>query len=147
MEKIMKILHMLVAVLTIVLLAALAWQCIDIYLSDDLSFTASPYSYTNVSARLKHFAIPIGMYIVLIVISQFVSARASHAKSVSKCVVSHHHKAAYTKAVPAEGKVRNMRLYLLIIAAGLMFWGTANGSLYDVLVKSINICTECIGLG
>ena len=129
------------------LLATFAWQCTDIYFSADMNITASPYSYTNVSARLKQFAIPIGMYIVLIVICLVASARASHVKSISKHPVSHHHKEECIKAAPDEAKVHKIRLCLLILAIGLVFWGAANGSLYDVLVKSINICTECIGLG
>lgn len=31
---------------------------------------------------------------------------------------------------------------LLLIAAGIL-----NGGMRDVLIKAINICTECIGLG
>ena len=35
----------------------------------------------------------------------------------------------------------------LAIAAGLIAAGIWNGGLRDVLIKAINICTECIGLG
>ena len=36
-----------------------------------------------------------------------------------------------------------------LYAAAIVFivLGVMNGGLYDVLVKAINICTECIGLG
>ena len=43
--------------------------------------------------------------------------------------------------------VKTMRLILLIIAVLLIAVGAANGGARDVLVKAINICTECIGLG
>ena len=37
---------------------------------------------------------------------------------------------------------------VLLVAAGLMIVaGMLNGGMWDVLVKAINICTECIGLG
>lgn len=38
---------------------------------------------------------------------------------------------------------------LAVLAAGLTFliWGVLNGGASDVLIKAINICTECIGLG
>ena len=40
-----------------------------------------------------------------------------------------------------------MRLGLYVAAAVLVVLGVLNGGLRDVLVKAINICTECIGLG
>lgn len=40
-----------------------------------------------------------------------------------------------------------MRKLLIIIALILIAAGVANGGARDVLVKAVNICTECIGLG
>ena len=39
------------------------------------------------------------------------------------------------------------RVALAVFAAALIVAGILNGGMYDVLVKAINICTECIGLG
>ena len=39
------------------------------------------------------------------------------------------------------------RVALYACGALLLALGIANGGMYDVLVKAINICTECIGLG
>lgn len=39
------------------------------------------------------------------------------------------------------------RVVLYIVAIALVIAGILNGGMYDVLVKAINICTECIGLG
>ena len=39
------------------------------------------------------------------------------------------------------------RVALLLCAIAFIVLGVMNGGLYDVLVKAINICTECIGLG
>ncbi len=54
-------------------------------------------------------------------------------------------------AVPAEkrpaGGTAAVRIALLLAAAVLIVLGALNGSLQDVLLKAINICTECIGLG
>ena len=36
---------------------------------------------------------------------------------------------------------------ILLAACGLIAAGVLNGGLMDVLIKAINICTECIGLG
>ena len=40
-----------------------------------------------------------------------------------------------------------LRAGLLVVAVLFIVLGVMNGGLYDVLVKAINICTECIGLG
>ena len=40
-----------------------------------------------------------------------------------------------------------MRKLLLLLAILLIPVGAANGGARDVLVKAVNICTECIGLG
>ena len=40
-----------------------------------------------------------------------------------------------------------LRGALYVAAAALIACGIANGGMRDVLVKAINICTECIGLG
>ena len=39
------------------------------------------------------------------------------------------------------------RCILLAAAIALLVLGMLNGGMHDVLVKAINICTECIGLG
>ena len=36
---------------------------------------------------------------------------------------------------------------LFAAAAALIVLGILNGGMHDTLVKAINICTECIGLG
>ncbi len=49
-----------------------------------------------------------------------------------------------------QGRGRDMpalRLALYAAALALLILGIWNGGLNDVLVKAINICTECIGLG
>jgi hypothetical protein len=39
------------------------------------------------------------------------------------------------------------RVSVLVLAFTLIAAGILNGGLYDVFVKAVNICTECIGLG
>ena len=49
---------------------------------------------------------------------------------------------------PAKSAAKNVtRAVLLAAAAALIAAGIYNGGMFDVLVKAINICTECIGLG
>ncbi|MDO4828342.1 MAG: CD1871A family CXXC motif-containing protein, partial [Clostridia bacterium] len=40
-----------------------------------------------------------------------------------------------------------VRAAMFALAVALLVLGAANGGVRDVLVKAINICTECIGLG
>lgn len=40
-----------------------------------------------------------------------------------------------------------LRAALYMAALALLIAGVLNGGMYDVLVKAVNICTECIGLG
>ncbi|MDE7380374.1 MAG: thioredoxin [Clostridia bacterium] len=40
-----------------------------------------------------------------------------------------------------------IRIALGVIALALIIWGILNGSMREVFIKAINICTECIGLG
>ena len=48
---------------------------------------------------------------------------------------------------PAGRGTGAVRTLLLLAAGVLIVLGVLNGSLNDVLMKAINICTECIGLG
>lgn len=40
-----------------------------------------------------------------------------------------------------------LRIVLYAAAAAFIVMGVMNGGMWDVLVKAVNICTECIGLG
>lgn len=40
-----------------------------------------------------------------------------------------------------------VRAVILVVSVTFVFLGIFNGGAHDVLVKAINICTECIGLG
>ena len=59
---------------------------------------------------------------------------------------------AVPKSAPAQRSQRVfpmgiVRMVIFVVAAAFIVLGVMNGGLYDVLVKAINICTECIGLG
>lgn len=54
---------------------------------------------------------------------------------------------AETKMAKRALPVNAVRCALYALAAALIVTGVMNGGLKDVLVKAINICTECIGLG
>lgn len=46
-----------------------------------------------------------------------------------------------------SGRLRLSRAIILVIAVLFITLGVLNGGMNDVLIKAINICTECIGLG
>ena len=46
-----------------------------------------------------------------------------------------------------SGKLRKIRMALLALAVVFIIAGVFNGSMEDMLIKAINICTECVGLG
>jgi hypothetical protein len=55
-----------------------------------------------------------------------------------------------SKAVAVAAKpsyLNPVRIILYALAVILIVTGIGNGGMRDVLVKAINICTECIGLG
>ena len=46
-----------------------------------------------------------------------------------------------------KGRLRIIRAAVMILALVFIIVGIVNGSMEDMLIKAINICTECIGLG
>ena len=59
---------------------------------------------------------------------------------------------AHTAKKPEEadsekGRIHKIRIAVLIFSVICIIAGIANGNMKDILIKAINICTECIGLG
>ena len=53
-----------------------------------------------------------------------------------------------TPDVPSShSRLRYVRSVLYVLAVILVVVGIGNGGMRDVLIKAINICTECIVLG
>lgn len=71
--------------------------------------------------------------------------KASGSKSQQKAA------AAYSEPEDREGardrRCRTAAVILLVISVLCIVIGILNGSMSDVLIKAVNICTECIGLG
>ena len=51
------------------------------------------------------------------------------------------------KTQPDPGRQKIVRLIVLAAALIMIVAGIFNGSMHDVLMKAIMICTECVGLG
>lgn len=65
--------------------------------------------------------------------------------AVKKLIVNEKNKNEVVKS--NEKILLVVRITLLVVGVGLIVTGIFNGSMHDVFVKAINICTECIGLG
>ncbi len=48
---------------------------------------------------------------------------------------------------PDAGTIRNVKIAVFVIAIVFIAAGIFNGSMEDMLIKAVNICTECVGLG
>lgn len=49
--------------------------------------------------------------------------------------------------IAKAGRLRAVKVAVLIAAIIFIIAGILNGSMEDMLIKAINICTECVGLG
>ena len=144
MKRFTKLLPVITAACLVILLLLIAWQCIDIYF-----FTPSAagriYTYENVTGRINSILPFTAVCMVLVVLALVFSPSRKSAPPAqgSPC----KHKSSYLNSRLSMRTCRFLRGILLMLAIVLIVWGVFNGGLYDVLVKAINICTECIGLG
>lgn len=153
MQKILRMLRWLLALATIAVIAALCWQSVDIYASGTAQRTEAGvllqpiYRWDDVAARLTSLAPLLWGYAafaaVALVLHAFARANQREPEA-RRSSPSHKHEA---EPIRNEKPVRAIRIALYALAFIMVAWGVMNGGLRDVLVKAINICTECIGLG
>ena len=151
MEKTLKILRYLTGLGTLLLLLLLAWQCIDIYIEGNATenldangvHLQSVYHMEDVAERLSALAIPFAVFCAVTVISVVLhTIYGTDATKGSTVPIT-----AGKQKCPDSKKQHMIRIALFSLAALFILLGVMNGGWYDVLVKAINICTECIGLG
>ena len=144
MKLLSRLLPYITAIFVLLLITLLAWNCVDIFFFTPANPT-STYTYENIAARLESLLPLTGICIFLMFITvwfQDRQAEATHGNS-SKT----QHKEACIKATVHSRPLQLIRTVLLLLSGIFIIWGVFNGGLYDVFVKAINICTECIGLG
>ena len=144
MKHLSKHLPLATAICFVLLLLLLAMHCIDIYFFQD-SASAQIFAYDDVASRLKSL-VPLLIACTLLSILSLVFPSSEEKKLHVKHVTCQHQE-DYARFSINERPLVVIRTILLLIAVGFISWGVFNGGLYDVLVKAINICTECIGLG
>lgn len=106
-----------------------------------LASSGGGYAYDEMQRGLMYF-LPVLAAIILLAAVLTVRARhlAPEKQKISRAQPYRENE------MPARRK-NALRTILICLAAVLIVLGITNGGLWDVLVKAINICTECIGLG
>ncbi len=129
--------------LTVLLAVALCWAALDLWLEGRAVRQTDPaaviYSPEAVRARagkvLPVFLAWLGTLVAAI----------CFAPRNGRPVCSRVREAA--QPAPTPRRLQWLRFGLFAAAAVLIVLGVLNGGLRDVLVKAVNLCTECIGLG
>jgi len=159
-EKWLRTAAIVLAVLTAVTAVLFIYQALDIYLTGvSAANQPSPGVYLEQIYSPKtigaHFA-PIAplVYLWLFCCVAMLILRAVFPGAKEKPVVAglkQWREKQLAKKAAAEGKkkpnTRKIALCAMVIALALIVIGIFNGSMHDVFVKAVNICTECVGLG
>lgn len=145
MARLLCMLRYLTAILFLTVVLLCCWQAIDIY-ADGITAAEheSIFRADDVRDRLSVLAGPLSAFGIVGGLAIIL-----HAQAPGKAISGHFREArVYTsnKTNPVKGK-NILRMLLLCAAIVFIMLGAMNGGAYDVLVKAINICTECIGLG
>ena len=143
MKHLSKLLPGLTAACILLLIFLFAWQCVDIYFFAPAA--SSIFTYEDVASHLKSLLPLAVVCVILVVLTFFLCPNKKSLQRNNRS--SFNHKDAYSKSCIAARLLQFVRISLFLIAAVFIIWGVFNGGLYDVFVKAINICTECIGLG
>ena len=148
MQKFLKILRWIFTAATVGIVLLLCWQCLDIYLTGNRPeninagvYLSPVYSAPIVAQRLSSVFPLLVIYAVLAVVTVAAHLFWGKPQRVSGKI---------SRCVPREQNAKAVRIArLAILCLGVLFivLGVMNGGSRDVLIKAINICTECIGLG
>lgn len=156
MSRLLKVLRWLTAAGTVLVLLLIAWQCVDIYLVGNSSANLDAngihlqeFRMDDVADRLSRSVLPLALYGTLVLLSVIMHMLYGQGRMAKQDAVS---KTAFNVRSGKEHANRSVRLpairiVLFGVAVLFIVLGVMNGGWYDVLVKAINICTECIGLG
>lgn len=147
MAKAFKVIKLLIAVMTAAVCGLLIYEAADIYFTgiSPENFSApgvaihQMYARPDIAARLRTISPVLIVYAVLCA-AGLILAPFARERERPRAI-----KPAEVKTDPRG--VRLVRLGLLFLGVLFVGLGIWNGGLWDVLVKAVNICTECIGLG
>lgn len=148
MQKVLKILRWVLTGATVGMVLLLCWQCFDIYMvgnsSENLSggvYLTPVYTAQGVAERLSALTPLFVIYAILAVATIFINLVWGTAPRNKVKIRPCPPRAANGKGLAAA------RIAVFFLGALFIVLGALNGGARDVLIKAINICTECIGLG
>ena len=144
-----KIIRLCVTALTLVLTAALIASAVALYLGglarrEAMQSAAAPLFTREDAARALRRLAPLALAWLAAVAAGLVCGARPRYFGGSR---AEKRPRAVMKGQPETRSRVALRAGLYALAALLLVLGALNGGLNDVLVKAINICTECIGLG
>ena len=147
MTTFLRLMRSLTAIMLVTVISLLCWQMIDIFLDGNGAVSAGNediYRADDITTRLKGLNAPLCAFAAVGGITVILHALAPE-KALSGCFRDVRVSTSnITEPLKGQNK---LRLLILCTAIVFILLGVMNGGAYDVLVKAINICTECIGLG
>lgn len=154
MRRAYQVCKWLTAFATLLVILLLAWLCIDIYEQGTAEVGRgelnSIFSMDNVANRIGTYKTPLTVYVLFVVFTGMFHAAIQHA--THKSIQTYHISSSGNihKAVQGTENTKMripLQIVIGILAILFIMLGVMNGGWYDVFVKAIKICTECIGLG
>lgn len=122
------------------------------YLLTPANFTSASTATEDV-LRLVKYVFPcvifaLVLWIVTLYIEESIAKKQiEYAKRLTKGQKSVKKQNAIEEFFDNPIVIWSLRSGLFILATVFIIIGVINGGMYDVFVKAVNICTECIGLG
>lgn len=141
--------RLLLTLATLLLAALLIWQCVDLYVTGNAPenfseagvYKSPVFSRELVSQRLGSVAWAFWLWLGTLLVAVVCPGSCKGEPQIKR---RHLEESAGVSQLRGTS-IWRMALYIL--AAALIAAGVLNGGMRDVLIKAINICTECIGLG
>lgn len=149
-QKLHKLLTWAITLLFAEIVIGLGTGCVFLYLDGKKKVTAgtAEFIFTRSSSLsfLKLFVFPVIILVLLLILAAYLKVRTKEMRPYLDSGVT---KALRQKESISVRKRMDKRGYLIGygLAVVLIIVGIMNGGARDVLIKAINICTECIGLG
>ena len=150
MKTVRRILPWALALLWAAVCLMLGWQALSLYMIGNRpeNFSAPGVRIDPVFSRdLAAAALRPVLPVFLVFVALLILALLLRAGRDPGHIVPLRFPAAARAEKGGRAFMPHLQAILYVLAGALIVLGVVNGGLYDVLVKAINICTECIGLG
>lgn len=118
-----------------------------VYMFLPSSFTDKTYATQEIIKMLTFILPALAIIFAMNVFCKYYELESAKKQmpAVKKLIVGEKEEKA--QSTKSELVIKIVRLTLLAVGVLFVIAGIFNGSMRDVLIKAINICTECIGLG